>query len=100
MCIYSNSGRNLVQRRSSCSDLVFMGKRVSHIEVYRQLVEVCGDGVRNVKYRKMAQWVHKLLNSYLPDDKRTGRSGSSRTDVNAARVEETDLRQKRHFEVR
>lgn len=30
-------------------------KRVSYIEVYCQLVELCGDGVRNVKYHKMAQ---------------------------------------------
>jgi hypothetical protein len=29
-------------------------KRVSYIEVYCQLVELCGDDVRNVKYRKMA----------------------------------------------
>ena len=36
-------------------------KRVSHIEVYCQLVELCGVGVRNVKRRKMAQRVRKSL---------------------------------------
>lgn len=40
----------------------FIGaKRVSYIEVYCKLVELCGDGVRNVKYLKMTQRVRKLL---------------------------------------
>jgi predicted NAD-dependent protein-ADP-ribosyltransferase YbiA (DUF1768 family) len=38
-------------------------KRVSHIEIYCQLVGLCGDGVRNVKYHKMVQSVRRLLNS-------------------------------------
>lgn len=75
-------------------------KRVSYIEVYCHLVELCEDGVRNVKYRTLAQRVRKLLD-LLRDDKRTAsRPSTSRTDVNAARVEETDLRQKRQFGVR
>jgi hypothetical protein len=41
--------------------LFLWAKRVSYIEVFCQLVELCGDGARNVKY-KMSQRVRKLLN--------------------------------------
>jgi histone-lysine N-methyltransferase SETMAR len=70
-------------------------KHVCPVEIHRQLMEVCGDGVMSVQH--VRKWCGEFENSRtnIHNDDRTDRPSTSRTDVNAARVEELILENRR-----